>query len=754
MLSVIKNKFVSPKTENTTNLYRRICRIDLSVIEPLLTSQHLGEGVYAFELLDDEIYFTSPSYFREEIGVESHVDLYYLQNDLTNLHCYQIGLSKPSFLPLFTETYFPLLQHLQSLNNSKYLVFTQFLFSQCKDRWKEEMIDQYEQYLKGNDFPSTSKIGRKFQERSLKILNKVGGFNTERQHIPEIEQKILDNGYRFEFRLIVHSEEKMSDFEQNLKEIMQEMSFFNELLAIKMKNRKEFVGNFVEKRLTNISKHQIISEKELISIVSYEEIEQKHKPDNILVESEKIREGVMNDIGSLISLLPIGKIKERRFDDSIGKKLLHSIKRVGIKNNAKFKIMDLKQGATLQKITLKLPDGVNYTDIKKKAEDIQNAFGVESFSIEHGEEAETISVLVPCDERDIVHLKQLMTAQEFIDFSKDAYLPFILGVDPIGNLMFADLVAIVHILVTGQTGGGKSKFLNQLILTMLILRNPSELMMYLIDPKKVEFKQFNGFPQVQKVITDMSEAAKIFASLEVEMNKRYEVMSKSGHKKIGEYNKSSKEKLPFIVVVVDEYADLKKDYPKIEKYIETFGGKARAAGIHMIIATQYPLADIVSSVIKENLPSQISFRLKSNVSYKTVFGTGIPYTLLGMGDGVARIEGSAKEFQRFQSPTITIDDNEEIEVCKKIGEMMKGEKEGGIELIKEEEKIDQLKRIIIETGETRIKELQNMMGIRINVVNELVKCLVSEGWLIKEEGKKGYEFIASEEEIKKWEGSI
>jgi DNA segregation ATPase FtsK/SpoIIIE, S-DNA-T family len=170
----------------------------------------------------------------------------------------------------------------------------------------------------------------------------------------------------------------------------------------------------------------------------------------------------------------------------------------------------------------------------------------------------------------------------------------------------------------------------------------------------------------------------------------------------------------------------------------------------MIIATQYPLADIVSSVIKENLPSQISFRLKSNVSYKTVFGTGIPYTLLGMGDGVARIEGSTKEFQRFQSPTITIDDNDEVEVCKKIGEMIKGEREGGIELIKEEEPIDQLKRIIAVSGETRIKELQKEMGIRINDVSELMRCLVEEGWLEKEDGKRGYSIVVSDEELDKW----
>jgi DNA segregation ATPase FtsK/SpoIIIE, S-DNA-T family len=750
VLSVIKNKLVSPKTVNTTTLYRRINQIDLFVIEPLLTSQYLGEGVYGFELLEDDIYFTSPSYFREVIGEESHVDLCYLQNDLTNLHCYQIGLVKPSFLPLFTETYFPLLQYLQSLSNSKYQLFTQFLFSQRKDKWKEGMIDQYEQYLKGNDFPSTSKMGRKFQERSLKVLNRVGGFNTERQHIPEIEQKILDNGYKFEFRIIVHSEEKMSDFEQNLKEIMQEMSFFNELLVIKMKNKKEFVNNFLEKRLTNISKHQIISEKELISIISYEEIEQKQKPDNILVEQLKIKDSVIGDVNSLINMLPIGQKKERKFDDSTGKRLLQSIKRVGMKNNTKFKIVSMQQGATLQKLTVKLPEGVNYSEIKKKTEDLQNAFGVESFSIEHGDEPETISILVPCDERDTVHLKELMMTKEFEEFSKDAILPFIIGVDPVGNLICVDLAEIVHLLVAGQTGGGKSKFLNQLILTLIIVMHPKEIMMYLIDPKKVEFKQFNSFPQVQRVITDMGEASLVFASLELEMESRYEKMAKAGFKKISEYNKKAKDKIPYIVVVVDEYADLFHQHPEVEGYIQTFGGKARAAGIHMIIATQYPLADVVSSIIKENLPSQISFRLKSNTSYKTVFGTGIPYTLLGRGDGVARIEGQPKEFWRFQSPVITIDDTKEVQVCVDIAKQFKEGKSEGIKIVKPEEPIDQLKRIIATTNETRIKELQKEMGIRINDVSELMKCLVDEGWLEKEEGKKGYSIVASEKELDKW----
>ena len=169
----------------------------------------------------------------------------------------------------------------------------------------------------------------------------------------------------------------------------------------------------------------------------------------------------------------------------------------------------------------------------------------------------------------------------------------------------------------------------------------------------------------------------------------------------------------------------------------------------MILCTQKPSADVVTTRIKSNLPSAISFRLKAQSDYRTVFGKGIPYHLLGKGDGVCMIEGNAKEFVRFQSPVISLDMDEEQEAYEKARGLYEGvESEFSLDVAEPEEPIDKLKRIIADTGHTKVTELQKHMQMRINVVSELMKELVEEGWLIKE--GKGYKLVVSEDELINW----
>jgi len=282
---------------------------------------------------------------------------------------------------------------------------------------------------------------------------------------------------------------------------------------------------------------------------------------------------------------------------------------------------------------------------------------------------------------------------------------------------------------------------------------PDELALYLIDPKQVEYSMFNGFPQVKKIITDMKKADLLLASLVNEMEKRYELFAKSGVKNITSYNKNHEQKIPFIVTAIDEYADLVMVNPKVEEHLVRLGQKARAAGIHLIICTQKPLADIVTSVLKSNLPSAISFRLKTSSDYQTVFGKGIPYNLLGKGDGVCKLEGQLKEYERFQSPILTLDEEDEEGIYTELKELFKDVvvDSGELEEVKVELEIDKLKRIIANTGETRVSELQSSMGIAIGKVTELLKQLVQEEWLSKE--GRGYVINVDDEELNNWKES-
>src|SRR5690606_2267807 len=160
----------------------------------------------------------------------------------------------------------------------------------------------------------------------------------------------------------------------------------------------------------------------------------------------------------------------------------------------------------------------------------------------------------------------------------------------------------------------------------------------------------------------------------------------------------------------------------------------RASGIHMIICTQTPNKDVIGNTIKTNLPSRISLKLDNNNEYRTVFGTGIPYkNLLGFGDGVVKYVGQVEEFIRFQAPVITLDEVEEEKTYDLIREAFEGSKVKVHESVEQRqiEPIDALRDIIIEKGETRVKELQQLMGISINKVNEMMKELLEEGFLIK-----------------------
>jgi S-DNA-T family DNA segregation ATPase FtsK/SpoIIIE len=272
--------------------------------------------------------------------------------------------------------------------------------------------------------------------------------------------------------------------------------------------------------------------------------------------------------------------------------------------------------------------------------------------------------------------------------------------------------------------------------------------MYLIDPKQVEFQVYEGIPHVKDVITDMDKAIITLNSLVKEMERRYSKFADVGVRDIGGYNKKSNNPLPFIVTVIDEFADLMSTHPQVESVIQRLGQKARASGIHMIIATQRPSVDVITGVVKSNLPSTFCLRLKTSTDYRTVFGKGIPYNLLGNGDGVAAIEGYHKEFERFQSPVISLIDDEVSDMLESLKEQLGSSDVEGMEICEPESNLDRLKRIIANTNENRVTHLQKEMKIRSEDVQGLMVELAEEGWVEKK--GRSYVITATEDELNKW----
>jgi DNA segregation ATPase FtsK/SpoIIIE, S-DNA-T family len=248
-----------------------------------------------------------------------------------------------------------------------------------------------------------------------------------------------------------------------------------------------------------------------------------------------------------------------------------------------------------------------------------------------------VGIEVPRPQSETIALKDILGEDAFYD--KKLQLPIALGKSTDGRPLFGDLTAMPHLLVSGSTGSGKSVFMNSLIMSLLYRMTPQQLRLILIDPKMLEFAAFAGLPHlVTEVITDNKIAINAMSWACSEMDRRYSLMAKTGSKNIESYNskmKSAEEKLPLLVVVVDELADLMMSGGEdVEISITRLAQKARAAGIHLVIATQRPSAEVVTGLIKANIPSRISFKVPSAIDSRTILDTSGAEELIGRGDSL------------------------------------------------------------------------------------------------------------------------
>jgi S-DNA-T family DNA segregation ATPase FtsK/SpoIIIE len=219
-----------------------------------------------------------------------------------------------------------------------------------------------------------------------------------------------------------------------------------------------------------------------------------------------------------------------------------------------------------------------------------------------------------------------------------------LGMTTDGEPVFADLAAMPHLLVAGGTGSGKSVFVNSLITGLLFRKTPQELRMILVDPKMLELNVFDGLPHlVTNVITDNGVAFSALSWAVDEMERRYALMAAAGSKNIDSFNEKQKtsERIPFLVIIVDELADIMMSGGKdVEIAITRLAQKARAAGIHLVLATQRPSTDVVTGIIKANMPSRIAFKVPSGIDSRTVLDASGAEGLMGRGDSLMIQPGS------------------------------------------------------------------------------------------------------------------
>ena len=302
--------------------------------------------------------------------------------------------------------------------------------------------------------------------------------------------------------------------------------------------------------------------------------------------------------------------------------------------------------------------GVKVSKIINLSDDIARNTSSESARIATIPGSNTIGIELPNNSRENVFLSEILNHSDFK--KKEVKLPIALGKSISGNPIIGDLSSMPHLLIAGTTGSGKSVCINTIILSLLYRHTPDKCKFILIDPKMLELSTYEGIPHLLcPVITEAKKAASVLGWVVKEMESRYRLMTKEGVRNIDGYNTKHKLPMPYIVVVVDEMSDLMLVAGKeIENYIQKLSQMARAAGIHIIMATQRPSVDVITGTIKANFPTRISFQVTSKIDSRTILGEQGAEQLLGKGDMLYM--SSANKIVRIHAPFVSDNEIEKI----------------------------------------------------------------------------------------------
>ncbi len=321
------------------------------------------------------------------------------------------------------------------------------------------------------------------------------------------------------------------------------------------------------------------------------------------------------------------------------------------------KIKKISHGPVVSLNEFEPAAGVKVSKIINLSEDIARNTSSESARIATIPGSNTVGIELPKISRENVFLREIISDKNFK--RKDIKLPIALGKSISGEPITSDLTTMPHLLIAGTTGSGKSVCINTIILSLIYKHTPEICKFILIDPKMLELSTYEGIPHLLcPVITEAKKAASVLGWVVKEMESRYRLMTKVGVRNIDGYNEKHKVKMPYIVVIVDEMSDLMLVAGKeIENYIQKLSQMARAAGIHIIMATQRPSVDVITGTIKANFPTRISFQVTSKIDSRTILGEQGAEQLLGKGDMLYM--SSANRINRIHAPYVS-----EVEIDK------------------------------------------------------------------------------------------
>ncbi|HQP92092.1 MAG TPA: DNA translocase FtsK, partial [Candidatus Omnitrophota bacterium] len=364
-----------------------------------------------------------------------------------------------------------------------------------------------------------------------------------------------------------------------------------------------------------------------------------------------------------------------------------------------------------------------------------------------------VGIEVPNMQTTMVYLKEVLACDEFKN--ADSKLTLALGKDTAGKPIVSDLGDMPHMLIAGTTGSGKTVCVNGIILSMLFNATPNDVKFLMVDPKMVELAPYNGLPHMLcPVVTDPKKVATALAWVTNEMDERYQLLAKEGCRNIEAYNQK-KQKLPYIVVIIDELADLMMiARDQVESAIARLAQLSRAVGIHLVLATQRPSVDVITGVIKANFPARISFKVASKVDSRTVLDMNGAEKLLGRGDLLFLEPGQPKPL-RAQSSYVKDSEIENVlAFIKKQAEpiydetILKQQEQAQLgPSIEKDELFDTASRLIIETGQASVSILQRRLRLGYTRAARLIDMMQDEGLVGPYRGSKPREILVDRE---KW----
>jgi S-DNA-T family DNA segregation ATPase FtsK/SpoIIIE len=453
------------------------------------------------------------------------------------------------------------------------------------------------------------------------------------------------------------------------------------------------------------------------------------------------------------------------------------------------RVTQINPGPVVTTFEFKPEAGIKYNRVLGLTEDLCLALQAESILIERIPGKSTIGIEVPNVNRQTIALREIVEAPEF--FNSPSKLTLAMGRDLHGRIRVADLAAMPHLLIAGSTGTGKSVFINSLMMSILYKASPDDVKMVLVDPKRLELNLYENIPHlIAPVVTDPKVASNVLRNATREMENRLKLLAQKGVRNIEQYNRTFQKKeslslfetveesehkpLPYLVIVIDELADLMMvDTNNVEESITRLAQMARAVGIHLILATQRPSVDVITGLIKANFPARISFRVASKIDSRTILDSNGSESLLGKGDMLYLPAGSSR-LHRIHGPMVSED--EIVAVCdfwrsqaqaKYNEQLLEAPKDengkpipgagGGSDAAEGSEADDELfqdaVRVVCEAGRASTSTLQRRLRIGYGRAAHLIDLMEKDGIVGPPDGTRPRELLKGRDWMREFDES-